>query len=133
MVEKVAEMFYGGLAKGRILGSRCKECGKWTFPPLTACKECGSRKIEYKEVSGEGTVYYYSTSILPPKKFAPYSPYAYGLIELKEGPTFMTMVEGLDASTPEKIEAGNKTLPRKVKAKVAKKAGMDVVVFAIVK
>jgi len=133
MVEKVAEMFYGGLAKGKILGAKCKECRKWTFPPVTACRECGSRKIEYKQVSGEGTVHFYSTSILPPKKFAQYSPYAYGLVELKEGPTFLTMVEGLDASTPDKIAAGNKSLPLKVKAKVSKKAGMDVVVFRLVK
>jgi len=133
MVEKVAEMFYGGLAKGKILGAKCKDCEKWTFPPVTACRECGSRKIEYKPVSGEGTVYFYSTSILPPKKFAKYSPYAYGLVELKEGPTFMTMIEGMDASTPEKIAAGNKLLPLKVEAKVSKIASMDVVVFKVAK
>lgn len=133
MVEKIAEMFYNGLAKGKIYGALCKDCGKWTFPPVTACRECGSKKIEYKTISGDGTVYFYSTSILPPKKFAQYSPYAYGLVELKEGPTFMTMVEGLDASTPEKIAEGNKKLPLKVKAKVSKKAGMNVVVFRVVK
>jgi len=133
MVENIAKMFYGGLAKGKILGAKCKDCGRWTFPPITACRECGSRKVEYKEVSGEGTVYYYSTSILPPKKFAKYSPYAYGLVELKEGPTFMTMIEGLDASTPEKIAEGNKRLPLKVEAKVSKKADLDVVVFKVVK
>ena len=133
MVEKVAEMFYNGLAKGKIYGAKCKDCGKWTFPPVTACRECGSRNIAYQEISGEGTVYFYSTSILPPKKFAKYSPYAYGLVELKEGPTFMTMVEGLNASTPEKIAEGNKKLPLKVRAKVAKKAGMNVVVFKVVK
>ena len=132
MVEKVAEMFYGGLAKGKILGAKCKDCEKWTFPPVTACRECGSRKIEYKQVSGEGTVYYYSTSILPPKKFAKYSPYAYGLVELKEGPSFMTMVEGLDASTPEKIKEGNAKLPLKARAKVSEKAGMNVVLFKVV-
>jgi len=133
MVEKVAEMFYGGLAEDKILGAQCKDCKKWTFPPVTACKKCGSRNIIYKKISGEGTVYFYSTSMLPPKKFAKYSPYAYGLVELKEGPTFMTMIEGLDASTPEKIAEGNKELPLKVKAKVSEKAGMNVVVFKVVK
>jgi uncharacterized OB-fold protein len=133
MVETVVKKFYDGLAKGKITGARCKECGKWTFPPVTACRECGSRKIELKRINGEGTVYFYSTSILPPKKFARYSPYAYGLVVLKEGPSFMTMIEGLDASTPEKIAEGNKKLPLKVKAKVAKKAGMNIVVFRTVK
>ena len=133
MVEKVAKMFYESLAKGKILGAKCSSCGKWTFPPVTACRECGSQKISYKQISGDGMVYFYSTSMLPPKKFAQYSPYAYGLVELKEGPAFFTMVEGLDASTPDKIAEGNKKLPLKVKAKVSKKAGMNVVVFKTVK
>ena len=133
MVEKIAKRFYDGLAKGQIAGIKCKTCGKWTFPPVSACRECGSRKIEWKKISREGIVYFYSTSILPPKKFQQYSPYAYGLVELKEGPTFFTMIEGLDASTPEKIRAGNEKLPLKVKAKVGKKAGMDIVLFKVIK
>lgn len=132
-VERVAKKFYDSLAKGKIYGAKCKKCKKWTFPPVTACRECGSHKIEWKKISGEGTVHFYSTSILPPKKFAKYSPYAYGLVELKEGPTFLTMIEGLNASTPEKIQAGNEKLPMKVKAKVSKKAGLDVVIFKVKK
>ncbi len=132
MVETIAKMFYGGLAKGKILGAKCGKCGKWTFPPVSACRECGCRKVNMKQISGDGKVYFYSTSLLPPKKFAQYSPYAYGVVELKEGPAFFTMIEGLDASTPEKIAKGNEKLPLKVKAKVAKKAGMDVVVFKVV-
>ena len=50
---------------------------------------------------------------------------------MKEGPAFFTMVEGLNASTPDKIKEGNKKLPLKVKAKVANKAGMNVVVFKV--
>ncbi len=133
MVDKIAKMFYGNLAKGKILGAHCKDCGKWTFPPVAACRECGSRNISYKKISGKGIVHYYSTSILPPKKFAKYSPYAYGLVELEEGPTFLTMIEGLDASTPEKIKEGNENLPAKVRAKVSKKAGINVVLFRVVK
>lgn len=133
MVETIAKKFYDGLAKGQISGMKCKSCGKWTFPPISACRECGSRKIEWKKISGKGIVHFYSTSILPPKKFQQYSPYAYGAVELKEGPIFFTMIEGLDASTPEKIKAGNEKLPLNVKAKVSKKAGMNVVLFKVVK
>jgi len=129
MVDTIAKKFYDGLAKKKILGAQCGACKKWTFPPVTACRECGSRKITLKQISGKGTVHFYSTSILPPKKFAKYSPYAYGLVELKEGPSFMTMVEGLNAATPDTIRKGNEKLPLKVKAKVSNKAGMNVVVF----
>ncbi len=133
MVETVAKKFYDNLAKGKIFGVQCKSCKKWSFPPITACRECGSHKVVWKKISGEGMVHFYSTSILPPKKFQQYSPYAYGDVVLKEGPAFFAMVEGLNASTPEKIKAGNEKLPLKVKAKVAKKAGMNVVVFKVAK
>lgn len=43
------------------------------------------------------------------------------------------MIEGLDASTPEKIKKGNEKLPLKVKAKISKKAGMNAVLFKVVK
>lgn len=131
MVDLIAKKFYDGLAKGNIMGVKCKSCKKWSFPPVSACRECGSRKVEWKKISGDGKVHFYSTSILPPKKFAKYSPYAYGDVVLKEGPAFFTMIEGLNASTPEKIKEGNKKLPLKVKAKIAKKAGMNVVVFKV--
>jgi len=133
MVERIAKRFYEGLARGEILGMQCHHCQKWSFPPISACRECGSRNLEWKRISGEGTVHFYSTSILPPKKFQKYSPYAYGLVELKEGPIFFTMVDGLNASTPDKIKEGNKKLPKKVKAKVGEKAGMNVVLFEVKK
>lgn len=131
-METIAKKFYESLAKGQIWGIKCKSCSKWTFPPISACRECGSRNIEWKKISGKGTVYFYSTSLLPPKKFQQYSPYAYGMVKLEEGPIFFTMIEGLDASTPEKIKEGNKRLPLKVKAKVSKKAGMNLVLFKVV-
>ena len=133
MVEQVAKRFYEALKEGKIYGVVCKKCKKWSFPPITACRECGSHNLDWKEISGEGTVYFYSTSLLPPKKFSKYSPYANGDIILKEGPAFFTMVEGLDASTPEKTKAGNEKLPLKVKAKVGEKAGMNVVLFQLAK
>ena len=69
---------------------------------------------------------------MPPKKFQQYSPYAYGEVILKEGPSFFCMIEGLNASTPEKIQEGNEKLPLDAKAKVGKKAGMNVIIFKIV-
>jgi uncharacterized OB-fold protein len=133
MVDTVAKKFYDGLAKGQIYGVKCNKCKKWSFPPITACRECGSRKVTWKKISGDGMVHYYSTSLLPPKKFAQYSPYAYGDVVLKEGPAFFCMIEGLNAKTPEKIKEGNAKLPMKVKAKVTTKAGMKVVAFKVVK
>jgi len=133
MTDRVAKKFYDSLAEKKIYGVKCGDCSAWTFPPKSACQQCGSQNISWQQISGEGMVHYYSTSILPPAKFAEYAPYAYGNVILKEGPAFFTMIEGLDASTPEKIREGNEKLPLPVKAKIAKKAGMNIVLFKVVK
>ncbi len=132
-VERVAKKFYDNVKKGKFYGIKCKDCKKWSFPAITACRECGSRNITWRQISGDGEVYFYSTSILPPKKFAKYSPYAYGEVILKEGPSFFTMIQGLSAKSPEAIKKGNEKLPLKAKAIKMKKAGMDIVGFKIVK
>jgi hypothetical protein len=131
-MENMIAKFYSSLAKGKIYGSKCKKCGHFMFPPKAACEKCSGHKTEMKEISGDGKLHFFSSGNLPPMKFAKYHPYAYGVIELKEGPCFFTTIEGLDVSSVEAIEAQNKKLPKKVKAKVKKMAGMNIVVFKTV-
>jgi len=126
---KEAQKFYEGLGKGIIWGMKCKKCGKYTFPPKAFCRECGSANVEFVKMSGEGKLLFYSTSILPPKKFEKVLKYAYGLVQLKEGPCFMTQIKGVDFSSPEKMTAAFKKLPIRVKAQITKLAGMNIVVF----
>jgi uncharacterized OB-fold protein len=66
-------------------------------------------------------------------KFAKYHPYAYGGVELKEGPVFFTLIEGVPISSVEAIEKENKKMPMKAVAKVKKVAGNNIVVFKVVK
>ena len=132
-MEKMIEKFYKSLAKGTIYGTKCKKCGEISFPPKAGCKKCGAHKMEWKKMSGNGTLHFYSSGNLPPMKFAKYHPYAYGCVELKEGPFFFTQIEGVDVSSVEGIEKENAKMPRKVKAKVKKMAGMNIVVFKVAK
>lgn len=124
-----AQKFYEGLAKKELWGQKCSDCGSYTFPPKAFCRECGSKNVKYVKMSGEGTLLYYSTTILAAKKFASLPPAAYGLVQLKEGPSFMTQILGVKYSTPKDFEEGFKKLPIKVKAQVKKLAGMNIVVF----
>ncbi len=133
MPESIVVNFYKSLAKGKIYGSRCKKCGHFAFPPKAGCEACGAHNMEMEQISGDGTLHFFSSGNLPPMKFAKYHPYAYGVVELKEGPFFFTQIEGVDVKSVEAIEEQNKKLPMPVKAKVKKMAGMNIVVFRVVK
>ncbi len=132
-MESMITRFYKELAKGKIYGVRCKKCNHFIFPPKAGCEKCGAHSVEWKPISGEGTLHYFSSGNLPPLKFAKYHPYAYGVVELKEGPCFFTQIEGLDVKSIEAIKAQNEKMPMKVKAKIKKMAGMNIVIFKVVK
>lgn len=132
-MERMINKFYKELGKGKIYGVKCKKCKHFIFPPKAGCEACGAHSMEWKTISGDGTLYFFSSGNLPPMKFVKYHPYAYGVVELKEGPAFLTQIEGVDVKSVEAIEAQNKKMPMKVKAKVKKMAGTNIVVFKIVK
>jgi uncharacterized OB-fold protein len=133
MPESMIKKFYDSLAKGKIYGVQCKKCKHFIFPPKAGCEACGAHSVEWKEISGEGQLHFFSSGNLPPMKFVKYHPYAYGLVELKEGPSFLTQIEGLDVSSVKAIEEQNEKMPMKVKAKVKELAGMNIVIFSVVK
>ena len=120
-MESIITEFYKNLGKGKILGSKCGKCGYFAFPPKLGCQKCGAHKMKLKKICGDGTLFFYSSGNLPPMKFVKYHPYAYGVVELKEGPAFLTQIEGVSVKNVQEIEKENMLMPRKVKAKV--KAG----------
>ena len=133
MPESMINKFYGSLAKGEIYGSECQKCKHLAFPPKAGCSECGAHNMQMKKVSGDGQVLFFSSGNLPPMKFAKYHPYAYGAVQLKEGPVFYTQIQGLDVSNVKAIEEQNKRMPMKAKAKIVNMADMNIVVFEVVK
>ncbi len=130
---RTAKKFYDNLAKGKIYGIRCRKCKKYTFPPLLRCRECSSESVEWVVMKGTGKLHYYSSTMLPAIKFVGEPPSAYGLVEMSEGPVFLTKINNADISSPDSIAKGNKALPLPVKARVRKIAGMDIVTFDIKK
>ncbi|MBS7648812.1 MAG: zinc ribbon domain-containing protein [Nitrososphaeria archaeon] len=129
-MEPIITKFYELLSKGEIWGMKCKDCEGITFPPKTACSYCHSRNVEWYKLSGEGKVLYVSTSILPAKRFAEYSPYVYGLVQLKEGPFFATLINGIEPK-PEALKAIFDKLPLDVTAEIKKMGGLDILTFKI--
>ena len=130
-VERTAQRFYDGLEEGVFWGTHCNDCGEHSFPPFTACRNCGSRDIEFVEMSGRGTLEYYSSTMLPSYRFRNEDRMAYGMVQLEEGPYFFTKIEGVDFSSPEAIEEGNAALPVDVVGKPEEVAGATILVFEV--
>jgi hypothetical protein len=129
MIERAPKTFYEELEAGRIVGTKCNDCGEHTFPPLTACSACRSRNLEFTEISGRGTLHYYSSTMMPSKRFVDEGKMAYGMVELEEGPYFFTKIEGVDFANADEIREGNEELPIDVVGKPEEVAGKTVLVF----
>ena len=128
-MEPIAKKWYDHLAKGEIMGTKCQDCGAYTFPPLTVCRQCSSRNVEWVKMSGQGELIMFSSTILPAIKFADVGPVLYGMVKLNEGPCFFTKIEGITASNPEEIRKENEKLPVPVTAEIQHIKDMDIVVF----
>ncbi len=66
-----------------LLGSRCKACGRITFPPRVICLECFSEEIETIPLSRRGKLYTFTIIGYPPPGVE--APYAIGYVDLPEG------------------------------------------------
>ncbi len=75
--------FVKHLEKGRIMGTKCKKCGRLYFPPRADCADCLSSDMEWIPLSGRGKLITYTTAYFAPAGFE--APYTLTLAELEEG------------------------------------------------
>ncbi len=80
---KVAD-FARHLKDGRLMGSRCTECGLVSFPPRADCSACRHGEFEFTELSGKGTVMTYTTIDAAPAGFENDVPFHLGVVDLEE-------------------------------------------------
>ena len=73
--------FIDYLEKGKVMGTRCKDCGMVFFPPRTDCYKCLSSNIEWFEVSGKGKLVSYSKLQYAPVGFEGDLPYCIALLD----------------------------------------------------
>ena len=52
--------FIDYLDQGKVMGTRCKDCGLAFFPPRADCHKCLNSNVEWFQVSGTGTLLSYS-------------------------------------------------------------------------
>ena len=73
------------LKDGRLMGSKCKDCGYTTFPPRADCPECLSENFEFTEYTGKGKLFTFSTISAAPTGFDDVVPYTVAVVDLEGG------------------------------------------------
>jgi len=93
----------------KLMGSKCKKCGKIYVPPRKLCTKCNSTDLEWVEMSGKGKLAAFScigvgTTFMADKGYSMKNPYCFSVIKLDEGPMISGQLIGVDESKPETIK-----------------------------
>ena len=79
--------FWNGLAEQKILLKHCRDCDCVFHYPRVTCPNCLSSDLDWKQASGQGTLYTYTISRRPTHPlFADEVPQFMAVVELAEGP-----------------------------------------------
>ena len=95
--------FIDYLGQGKVMGTRCKDCGMMFFPPRADCYKCLASNMEWFEVQGKGKLVSYSKLEYAPQGFGEDLPYAIALLDYGDYKVFGRIA----GSVPEdEIEVG---------------------------
>ncbi len=83
----------------------CTDCQKHFFYPRIFCPTCLSDAVEWRTVSGKGTLLTYVLAARPAPGFENELPYAIAIVKLEEGPHLMTNIVNTEL-TPANLPAG---------------------------
>lgn len=98
--------FVDYLEKGKIMTTRCKQCGKVFFPPKADCPRCLSSDVEWLEINGAGILRTFTTVDYGPTGFENDAPYTLGIAEFEPGVRILGRVS--KALSPGDIKVGMK-------------------------
>jgi uncharacterized OB-fold protein len=69
------------LEQGKVMGTRCQDCGTVFFPPRADCYNCLSCSVEWFEILGKGKLVSYSKLKYAPVGFEGDLPYSIALVD----------------------------------------------------
>jgi len=73
--------FVGHLGEGKVMASKCRDCGMVFFPPRSDCHQCLTSNMEWLEVSGTGKLVTYSKLKYAPVGFEDDLPYCIAVLD----------------------------------------------------
>ena len=83
--------------KYRLIGSKCKKCGRIFYPPRKVCL-CGSTDMEEVELPKRGKIISYTTVYYAPREFQKYAPYVVAIVELENGTRILAQITDINPS-----------------------------------
>ncbi|MBM4432803.1 MAG: Zn-ribbon domain-containing OB-fold protein [Chloroflexi bacterium] len=103
--------FHQYLNEEKLMGSKCKKCGKLYAPPRPICISCRGTEMEWAPLKGKGKLVTYTCiHVGPPwmveQGYDREHPYCSGVVDLEEGVKIDARLEGVNASKPESIKLG---------------------------
>ena len=104
--DELTAEFWDSIRSGRLCIQWCQSCSRFNHPPAWLCPGCGSDDLTYREVSGRGRVYSFTTVHEPPAPgFRDLVPLLIGVVELVEQPHLLMVSNLLDVD-PESVSIG---------------------------
>lgn len=97
--------YWEGALAGELRIQHCNACSRFYFYPRPFCKYCNSDDVEWKTVSGHGTLASYVINHRPLPFFQTDQPQVVALVELDEGVRLMTNIVDVEP-TLEKLPLG---------------------------
>jgi uncharacterized OB-fold protein len=88
------EQFYRNVSQGKLLGAKCRKCGKVHVPPRPLCDSCLSKEFDWTVIPEKGRLLTYTVIHIAPAQFQEMAPYAMGIIELGKDLRLPGMIQG---------------------------------------
>ncbi len=88
------DTFWEGCAKGELRIQKCEACGHRPWPVVVKCEQCGSDRLAFQPVSGKGKLASWCTFERPYYGELMPVPYDTIIVELDEGPWFLSNPSG---------------------------------------
>jgi uncharacterized OB-fold protein len=101
--------YWDGLREHQVRIQKCTACGRFVFYPRSNCPYCLSPELEWRRVSGNGTLYTFTIARRPTAPpFADEVPQKIAVVELDEGPRLTTTLVNVE---PDAIRIGMRVSP----------------------
>ena len=106
--------FISHLEEGKIMGTKCKDCGALYFPPRSDCYKCLTSNVEWFEVSGIGKLLSFSELKYGPVGFENDLPYTIALLDYSDYKVFGRISKDIpyeDLAVGMELKTNSTTLP----------------------
>jgi uncharacterized OB-fold protein len=90
------DSFWDWCAQGELRIQHCASCGEYSWPPVESCEHCHGDALEWQRMSGRGAVAAWCSFEQDYYGGILQVPYDTILVELEEGPLFISNPDGFD-------------------------------------